>query len=164
MAKKKVHAMSCCKCNHTGRCRNCSCVKGGRACQSCLLHHLGNCVNNANTTQVQVMMPLSAQDESAPTTQSLPLPLSSVPDRSSNTYVDEEAPCLLAEQPPSNESHHSIIDTSRPIPPVQPPNFSWGPHQGTEFLTQVNTSYEEVVHWRRNISKIHQALLEKYSS
>ena len=37
---------------------------------------------------------------------------------------------------------------------VQPPDFSWGPHQGAEFRTLVDTAYEEVVHWRRNIFQV----------
>ena len=145
--------MSCCKCNRTGRCRNCSCVKGGRACQSCLPQRLGNCANHANRTQVQTQLPLSAPDKSAPTTQPLPPPPTSVPDRQpSNAYEDEE--CPPAEQLPSNESHHSSVDTSWPVPPLQPPDFSWGPHQGAEFRTLVDTAYEEVVHWRRNIFQV----------
>ena len=35
--------MTCCKCNKTGRCRNCSCVKAGIHCQSCLSSRLGLC-------------------------------------------------------------------------------------------------------------------------
>ena len=36
---------SCCKCNRSSRCRNCSCVKSGRTCQGCLPQRLGKCAN-----------------------------------------------------------------------------------------------------------------------
>ena len=150
--------MSCCKCNRTGRCINCSCVKGGRACQGCLPQRLGNCANHANTTQVRIQLPLSAPDDkSAPTAQPLPLPPTSVPDRQpSNAYdgEDSHSPCPSAEQLPSNDSHHSIADTPWPVPPLQPPDFSWGPYQGADFCTLIDTAYEEVVHWRRNIFQV----------
>ena len=32
--------MSCCKCNRSGCCRNCSCLKSGRTCQGCLPQRL----------------------------------------------------------------------------------------------------------------------------
>lgn len=41
--------MTCCRCNQTGRCKNCSCVKKGQPCQSCLTQRLGNCVNAVQT-------------------------------------------------------------------------------------------------------------------
>ena len=41
--------MTCCRCNKTGRCRNCSCVKTGSQCLSC---RLGQCSNgNVSTPQ-----------------------------------------------------------------------------------------------------------------
>ena len=42
--------MPCCRCNRSGRCRNCSCVKAGSTCQNCLPQRLGNCSNNGSTT------------------------------------------------------------------------------------------------------------------
>ena len=38
--------MTCCRCNRTGVCRNCSCKKSGNPCTSCLPGRLGNCVNH----------------------------------------------------------------------------------------------------------------------
>ena len=36
---------NCCRCNKTGKCRNCACVKAGSKCHSCLPSRLGNCEN-----------------------------------------------------------------------------------------------------------------------
>ena len=44
---------SCCRCNKTGRCRNCSCVKAGKQCLSCLPHRLGQCSNYSAATTAQ---------------------------------------------------------------------------------------------------------------
>ena len=41
--------MACCRCYRTGRCQNCSCVKRGQPCPSCLPQRLGNCVNTVQT-------------------------------------------------------------------------------------------------------------------
>lgn len=35
----------CCRCNKTGRCKNCCCIKQGRACSTCLPLRLGHCAN-----------------------------------------------------------------------------------------------------------------------
>ena len=40
----------CCRCNGSGRCRSCACVKSGRPCVDCLPSRKGNCCNNAHTS------------------------------------------------------------------------------------------------------------------
>ena len=44
----------CCRCNQTGLCQNCICVKRGSSCQGCLPQQLGTCVNTVNTQLSQV--------------------------------------------------------------------------------------------------------------
>ena len=39
--------MPCCRCNRSGSCRGCSCVKKGEACTNCLPSRLGNCLQLA---------------------------------------------------------------------------------------------------------------------
>ena len=36
---------NCCKCNPTGRCGNCACVKANKKCCGCLPSRLGHCLN-----------------------------------------------------------------------------------------------------------------------
>ena len=43
--------MSCCRCNRSGRCKNCSCTKSGKPCRGCLPQRQGNCSNNGPTSQ-----------------------------------------------------------------------------------------------------------------
>jgi hypothetical protein len=38
----------CCRCNRSGLCRNCSCVKAGNVCVSCFPKDLGSCVNQSS--------------------------------------------------------------------------------------------------------------------
>ena len=37
------HAPQCCRCNGKGRCRGCVCVRGGKACTSCIPSRSGRC-------------------------------------------------------------------------------------------------------------------------
>ena len=39
---------ACCRCNGSGKCINCSCVKSGSVCWSCLPLRKGNCANNGS--------------------------------------------------------------------------------------------------------------------
>ena len=40
----------CCRCNSNGRCKNCSCSKGGTKCVNCLPSRKSRCVNSAPAT------------------------------------------------------------------------------------------------------------------
>ena len=91
--------MTCCRCNRTGRCLNCSCVKSGRPCQSCLPQRLENC---ANTVQTQPSPPAPVDTSTQPL---FPLP---TPNRVPETPLS----CL----PPST----TVLDTSpKPSSPLQ---------------------------------------------
>ena len=50
----------CCRCNGSGRCMSCSCVKSGRPCVDCLPSREGHCCNNAPTP---TPTPTSTADE-----------------------------------------------------------------------------------------------------
>ena len=39
--------VQCCRCNRTGLCRGCACVKAGRKCINCLPSKRGSCSNTA---------------------------------------------------------------------------------------------------------------------
>ena len=41
--------MPCCKCNRTGSCKGCACVKAGKPCANCLPSKLGSCTNSSST-------------------------------------------------------------------------------------------------------------------
>jgi hypothetical protein len=43
--------MPCCRCNRTGSCKGCACVKAGIPCTNCLPSKLGSCVNTLTTAR-----------------------------------------------------------------------------------------------------------------
>ena len=43
----KDSQMSCCRCNKSGRCTNCVCVKSSKKCSNCLPKWMGHCRNQA---------------------------------------------------------------------------------------------------------------------
>ena len=61
--------VACCKCNRTGLCRSCACVKARRLCESCLPSKLGNCANTS-TAISQVTAPLDPSSLSTAMTHS----------------------------------------------------------------------------------------------
>ena len=73
---RKNGAIACCRCNCSGRCQNCLCVKSGRPCQGCLPQRLGKCVNTVRTplSQVTDMAPLSPQNSMPRSSSSSPPP------------------------------------------------------------------------------------------
>ena len=146
---------ACCRCNRTGRCQNCSCVKNGRACRGCLPQRLSNCVNTAQTR------PLPQPAPQTDVSQQNSFPRHTPP--SPSTADPPQSP--LSRSPPLTESHSSpelllsptIVPEPRDIAPELPafcpaaePIFSWGHLTGPEFAKLLDTTYDEVVHWRRN--------------
>ena len=39
-------------------------------------------------------------------------------------------------------------------PPLSPPSFRWGDVPGSEFVSNVNNMYDEVIQWRRNLFSV----------
>lgn len=60
-----------------------------------------------------------------------------------------------------------LVENNNPVPAIEQmaENFYWGEVKGSEITNMINTSYEEIVFWRRNLFIWFQmALLEKNSS
>ena len=125
--------MTCCRCNRSGRCRNCSCVKNGTLCQDCLPQRLGNCINAS--------VPKCNQEQQPP--------------------IAEQTSLQCSEETYTLETQVSVTDNSPvrpaviwPLPTLEEPNFIWGNNQGEEYCAKVNQAYEEVVHWRCNLFQV----------
>ena len=125
--------MTCCRCNRSGRCRNCSCVKNGTLCQDCLPQRLGNCTNAS--------VPKCNQEQQPP--------------------IAEQTSLQCSEETYTLETQVSVTDNSPvrpaviwPLPTMEEPNFIWGNNQGEEYCAKVNQAYEEVVHWRCNLFQV----------
>ena len=128
--------MLCCRCNRSGRCRNCSFVKAGSPCQSCLPQCLGNCSNNRSTiTPITTPLQISFQTPEHHSTVSTATPNEGSPMNTQDKSEHEGPPPIMPVSPPAQ----------------QPRNFHWGPHEGDEFYSIISNVYEEVIHWRRNV-------------
>lgn len=88
----------CCKCNRSGHCRNCACVKAGRLCQGCLPGRLKHCSNSS-------IEPLTSTQA---TTTQLPFSFSSSFQPAGSSNIDQSA-CLgvLSRTLPSGVSDYS---------------------------------------------------------
>ena len=132
--------MPCCKCNKTGRCRNCSCVKTGLQCLSCLPGRLGLCSNNSNSTSTLASalstgsQPLIASPVFQPLVNSPPTQPTASSDPQSSIHQPEDA-TIAASQPlfqtplssaspplPASPPVFAIPDTPIPSPPVLTPS------------------------------------------
>ena len=148
--------MSCCRCNRTGRCRNCVCFKGGQPCQSCLPLRLGNCDNTVQThlsTSAQadlITLPSSLTQISAPqTTDALADPQEPPPQPIpvTNTPVTPPPPCLTLtmENTPMLPQANLVAD----------PVITWAEYNAIQFTASLNTAFAEVVHWKINLFIVH---------
>ena len=132
--------MSCCRCNRSGKCRSCVCVKSGKRCTTCLPARRGNCQNHM--VGDAALSTVANDQENEPRTNEITTPgnLTSCPreeevplsEASENCESDEFLPCYIL---------------------VHDLNFRWGELSG-EVDHEMNKTYEEVVHWRWNLFKI----------
>ena len=132
--------MACCRCNRSGRCQNCLCVKSGRPCQGCLPQRLGNCVNTVRTPPPTNLAPLSAQPQNSTPRSSSPSPC-----------VPDTPPCCTAPE---------FTFELPAFSPAIEPTFTWGPCVSVTFINSLNAAYSEVVHWRPNVFKLVDCLID----
>ena len=123
MADKSQFAI-CCKCNQTGQCKQCTCVKAKKQCQDCLPSCLGKCQNSPLTT----IMTTSE------------FPVTHQPEQKSE---DELSPATV-DTPTRSTDPFPIYPSTIHQP------FTWGSRPGLDFTQALNTTYKEVIHWRRN--------------
>ena len=141
---------SCCRCNGSGRCRNCVCVKANRPCSSCLPDRRGRCSNIGSSSQILTACgatttnsggtdPVSERDgESTPA------------DDDSPADVDDDSPVdlLVPTQLSADRQDATIQELPCPAPMAEA-HFTWGPGEvsAEQFIKSVKAAYSEVVHW-----------------
>ena len=154
--------MRCCRCNRTGSCKGCACVKAGKPCTACLPSELGSCVNKSSSASsiqqpVTAPTPINAPLRAGPLTAFLtPADISthivnltladSLPDDTGNAPVAQPVPTTHLRTPQQE-------DPSLQLPPFTPANnpiFTWGTYSAPDFIHSLEATYAEVVHWRRN--------------
>ena len=158
----------CCSCNSSGRCRNCSCVKAGRACSSCLPSRLSRCENasSPSLTTRTLSQPAPRHTDGEVTRQTtevhtstgpLPQPPSwHLPD----TQSDQAAASYMDVCDQAAAPYMDVCDRTDPgaftdLPPfnqMTPVSFTWGESMsGEDFIHTVTSAYAEVVHWCHNL-------------
>ena len=147
--------MVCCKCNNTGLCRGCACVKAGRKCVNCLPGKLGKCANNLNPKISSASTTFTTSNYSDNTNSSItanhdsmaPLTLP----QSSPVSLQPSKAISTPLQPATEHNTISPTAPSKSLTDLRPLNFSWGEHPGKAIYDAINYSYEEVVHWKPKI-------------
>ena len=147
----ELFAMVCCRCNRSGHYRGCACVKAKKTCVNCLPSKLGHCANRSTTNGNSTSGELSPRDPPRD-------PSSAI--NPANVHADISHPQTVSDHEPSSfQLTDSISDlqnpdsSSPPLPehlPMNFPTFTWGNLSGPEFAMLLDTTYDEVVHWRRN--------------
>ena len=146
--------MTCCKCNRTGRCCGCACIKACRQCTSCLPIKQGKCQNAVSRPAV----PATA----APATATAPAARISM---AAPTLCTGMPPNPALPQPPSPQPHPAINPgpgDSFPAGIVPPPHgssrssagrmcFIWGEVDGATFDSKLAPVYDVVIHWKPNL-------------
>ena len=158
--------MTCCRCNCTGSCKNCSCVKAGRTCSNCLPRKLGKCANDAAAIGAHLPADPLASGLPAtissipihPLTQPSPSPTGSppyLPILSSTQMASTSAPAPQTSQPGqpasitpgllATPSCHPIHPSTQPPPsstglPPRPPILSSSQPPSTSIKSSASSS------------------------
>ena len=126
---------SCCRCNGSGRCLNCACVKAGTPCSNCLPQRKGNCANCTSDSRDRHDSRLSHRATQVRQSHTLAQTLPSPP---SQPMVHDSAPNVIL---PS-------------FTPMEDPRFLWGRIDADSLIHSITAAYAEVVNWRRNMFAI----------
>ena len=145
----------CCKCNRTGHCRNCACVKAGRRCLDCLPARWGHCSNalmppvcqsqastpsDIVTTTITTTTPVSSSTAIAP-------PVGQQDSRTAPPQAGTTSPQAGLEPDLNRVSDRLSLPSFKP---ANVPVFVWGDRSARDFTLELNEAYKEVVHWKKN--------------
>ena len=120
----------CCRCNASGRCKNCSCKKAGKECSNCLPCRRGHCENlppgergaHGPTTMITSLNEQEGGDRD--------IQHSPIQPRNTNVVEQNMAPSISETQIPSQPeiqlTLEQDIDDLPTYTPVPEPNFRWG--------------------------------------
>ena len=153
----------CCRCNRTGSCRGCACVKAGKQCSNCLPSNLGSCSNVSSTPIPSMATPTvnqSATNRTMPLTPASNSPFAScgsatsAPTENGVTGAPGVFQLLLYTQQLDSISCPPWPHQLPTFQPMSMPVFSWGIHNADDFSHALEATYSEVVHWRINSFKV----------
>ena len=140
--------VNCCRCNATGRCGNCACVKAKRKCDCCLPSRLGQC-RNTETDRTSSSSPNSSSI-SSPLISSTRNPTVPPPSQSTSD----------SDSPTANRSNTSIVNRSSSSA-GNSLRFTWGTMDSSTFMQDLDKAYNTVVHWKRNLFRVPSGIIGK---
>lgn len=120
--------VACCRCNRTGVCQGCACVKAKRPCSSCLPSRLGTCLN------CQPSSPESLDRE--------------------ESDLDVDISSFVSDVPPLDSTSVSSVPALPSFVPSADPLFSWGSLDGVQCVSAISECYFTAVHWRPNLFRV----------
>ena len=123
----------CCRCNGSGRCRSCFCVKNKQSCTNCLPGKTSRCENWHQPTICQAPVsdaPVTANDHE----RTLELPNNEL--ETQETEIEPEGPPMADNAP--DDHYQTNLDTELlpSFAPMQSPTFRWGDVEGVVFVTK----------------------------
>ena len=152
--------MVCCRCNKSGYCRNCACIRAGKSCQGCLSSRLNKCSNISLATRTPTNPP------QAPPT---PVPMSAAnPTKYLNTTLSQSATATATGQSCIQTRRNTVLSQDDSVhtillaPTIKLPDssstvdatFTWGNHTSIDFKQSLDATYSEVIHWGTNLFKL----------
>ena len=160
--------MQCCRCNGSGLCKNCSCVKAKRACTDCLPGKNNKCCNRPSLNQNMPALSASTApslsiDISTTSTTSVP-PQTTAPESHNRLSAFQEKDGDIPQLTPTPLPTSLSTPVCLPLPrykPVSKASFVWGMYECSAVVHQVDTTFDEAVHWKRNLFKVPQGNAEK---
>ena len=87
-----------------------------------------------------------ARSGTPPTSIAVPI---SAPRSSESTFADQQP--FIGTTPPAVVTAPQWPEPDQDPCCLEPPNFTWGEHSGQEMYDVINSSYEEVIHWKPNL-------------
>ena len=138
----------CCRCNGSGRCRSCFCVKNKQSCTNCLPGKTSRCENWHQPTISQA--PVS----DAPVTVNDHERTLELPNNELETEIGPEGPPMADNAPDDHYQTNPDTELLPSFAPMQSPTFHWGDVEGVVFDCDIQNCYKEIVHWKRNLFKV----------
>ena len=150
---------NCCRCNVSGRCKNCICVKSGTPCISCCPRKNGRCSNLAPAADSLHSKTMNDPQED---TDSENTDLRDSPD-SSEVYTPSSFLKELHQESSPQNTITNTVHSGNTLPPkdVQGPlppyplstnsNLVFGDLSGEQLTSTITRSYELIVHWKPNV-------------
>ena len=114
----------CCRCNGSGRCKNCSCVKAGRACVDCLRRKRHGCLNPHMSTSIGLFQMSTSGSEAITTVTSCTT--TALPHNLDRSYGE------IPTSPRTAFPHTDLMPTTArtgdlpAFTPASDPEFRWG--------------------------------------